>query len=832
MKKDESGKPDGSQGLSEETLLQDLSALSPAAESEAETEIRELPVIHVPPVTRQFPGNVTGLVQEGNRLLITDGAAAVEVKILSDEIIRIRLAPNGEFLPEFSYAVSDHAFEEPMLEVAELEDCIQVTTRTIICQILKADFRISILDLNNMVVNEDIVAMHWEENTPSGGYFVHCSKILQDTEHFSGLGDKPMRLDLLGKQVQNWNTDFYNYERDTDPIYKSIPFYTGTHHQMSYGIFFDNTYRSTFDFANEETDRVSFRSEGGEMNYYFIFGPRMIDVVSRYSQLTGAHTMPPKWALGFHQSRWSYFPEKKVKKLAKLFREKKIPCDAIHFDIDYMDGFRCFTWNTKYFPHPKKLITDLAHHGFKAVAIIDPGIKIDEKYPVYKEGKERDFFCRRGDDYYMEGQVWPGRCRFPDFTNPEVREWWGGLFAGLIEDGVSGIWNDMNEPAVFGTGTFPNDVRHHYDGFPCSHRKAHNIYGMLMARATVEGLQKNMNGRRPFTITRSGYSGVQRYASTWTGDNAATWEHLKLAVLMLQRLSISGISFCGSDIGGFTGEPDAELYTRWIQFGAFSPFMRVHSAGDTREREPWTFGSETEAIVRKFIELRYRLMPYIYTSFRGHVQNHVPILRPLFMIDEDQPDLFSTDDVFAYGEKILVAPITDAGVSSRDVYLPRGVWYHYWNNEVLEGGRTIAADAPLDSMPVFVKGGSVIPESPVMQYVEEFQPEEMILNVYYAPSSETSTLYEDDGITFAFEQGGYSERKFMVAGSEKEFSIQQTIEGSFDPRYSRYKLRLIGVPFVISHIRVDDQLAAIDESNESGIVSFLADKNFKKIQVT
>ena len=542
--------------------------------------------------------------------------------------------------------------------------------------------------------------------------------------------------------------------------------------------------------------------------------------------------MPPKWALGFHQCRWSYYPESKVKDLARNFRERKIPCDAIYLDIDYMDGYRCFTWNKKFFPDPKRMIKELSDDGFKTVVIIDPGIKVDDNYWVYREGKQNNYFCRRSDDYFMEGHVWPGRCQFPDFTNPKVREWWGGLFQDLVNAGVAGVWNDMNEPAVFGSGTFPNDVRHNYDGQHGSHRKAHNVYGMQMVRATYDGLKKLQRNKRPFTITRAGYAGMQRYASVWTGDNVATWEHLKMGSLQMQRLSISGVPFCGTDIGGFSGEPDAELFTRWIQLGVFSPFMRAHSAGDTAEREPWSFGEEHEKINRYFIEVRYRLLPYIYSTFWEHHKYGFPILRPVIMHEQENPDNHTREDEFTFGDKILVAPVSEPGANHKTVYLPAGKWYHYWTHELYEGGQEHSVYAPLTSMPVFVKAGSVLPESPLMQYVGEFETEELIFQIYYSDFEVNSFYYEDHDDTFAYEQDIYLEKKFIVNGDAESMVIKQSIEGLFTPRYETYDLKIIGLPFKVSKVVIDgreykDELI----SDELERLRLKVSKNFREIHL-
>ena len=790
------------------------------------------PIIGLKPIEKTYLSSVKGYVQNDNNFYFTDGEAKVEVRVVSDEIIRVRLAPQGVFLDEFSYAVPQANQKVAVFAFDENSEYYIVETNTVKCLIRKADFFISFADNADAIISEDQIAMHWEENAEFGGYYVYCTKKCGTEESFYGLGDKTTSLNLRGKRVVNWNTDTYSFGKHQDPLYRSIPFYVGLNNGVGYGIFFDNTFKSYFDFGCQEDYKTSFWADGGELQYYYIHGPKVMDVVKRYHTLTGTHPMPPLWALGFHQCRWSYYPENKVKKIAANFRERQIPCDAIYLDIDYMDGYRCFTWNKKYFPDPKRMMKELADDGFKTVVIIDPGIKVDPNYWVFKEGSEKKYFCRRSDDYFMEGHVWPGRCQFPDFTNPEVREWWGGLFKELLDAGVAGVWNDMNEPAVFGSGTFPMDVRHNYDGFRGSHRKAHNVYGMQMVRATYEGMKKLFKNKRPFTITRAGYSGVQRFSSVWTGDNVASWEHLKLASVQCQRLAMSGISFCGTDIGGFTGEPDGELFTRWIQLGVFAPLMRAHSAGDTREREPWSFGPEFEAINRKFIELRYRLLPYIYSAFWENHRYGFPILRSVAMIEQEEKGNLYREDEFTFGDKILVSPVGEPGQQSKVVYLPKGDWYDFWSNEVFEGGTERSVATPLDSMPIFVRAGSVIPEWPVMQYTGEKEIEEMMFRIYYSDYEVNSFYYEDHGDTFAYEQDIYLEKKYVVNGNAHSMIIKQSIEGLFTPRYETYDLKIIGLPFTPSKIIIDGkELTQKVEFDDLKGMRIKAGKNFKEIQI-
>lgn len=789
------------------------------------------PAADIKPVMKKYLGVPTHVEQVGKRLYFTDGDAKVEITVVNKEIIRVKLAPHGVFLDEFSYAVPKPVNKDVDFSLIESDTEFVITTGKVNCHISKKDFLIAFSDANNHVTSVDATPMHWEENLKYGGYYVFCTKACHENESFFGLGDKPTEFNLRGKRLKNWNTDAYSFAWNQDPLYRSIPFYISLSEGIAHGIFFDNTFKAQFDFGGEDSTKTSFWADGGEMQYYYIHGPHMMDVVKSYHLLTGTHPMPPLWALGYHQCRWSYYPENKVRKIAHGFRENQIPCDGIYLDIDYMDGYRCFTWNKKYFPDPKKMISDLAADGFKTVVIIDPGIRVDDNYWVFKEGKKNKYFCRRSDDYFMEGHVWPGRCQFPDFTNPEVRTWWGGLFDELVELGVAGVWNDMNEPAVFGAGTFPDDVRHQYDGHRGSHRKAHNVYGMQMVRSTYEGLRSIMKNKRPFTITRAGYSGVQRYSSVWTGDNVASWEHLQLGNIMCQRLSISGIPFCGTDIGGFSGEPDGELFTRWIQLGTFSPFMRAHSAGDTKEREPWSFGDPYTSINRKFIELRYRLIPYMYSAFWEHHRYGFPILRPVVMQEQDVLLNHYRQDEFTYGDKILVCPVLKPGQTSRKVYLPKGKWYNFWTNEMVDGGQEVLTETPLDIIPVYVKAGSVIPEYPVMQYVGQKEIEEVKLNIYFSDYEANSFYFEDYGETFAYEQDIYLEKKFAVNGDSKSFRVEQSMEGLYTPRYEGYKFNIMGLPFKPSKIVVDGKNITNFKLDKNKNLMFDFSKNFKSIEV-
>ena len=783
-----------------------------------------------------YPNQIVDYIRDTHKLYFTtENGVILELTVLQDGVFRFRYATRHVFHPDFSYSISEeatHGYNK--LEVVETKTEYIVETDEIQVLVDKLTLRVQISDLEGTILNEDELGFHWEENYEYGGNTVKMSKITQGSESFYGMGDKATHSNLKGKRVNNWCTDQYAYGKDQEPLYKAIPFYIGLHNEKAYGVFFDNTFRSYFDFAHEKRNVTSFWADGGEMNYYFFYGPEMSEVVKSYTKLTGTPELPPMWAMGYHQSKWSYYPEKNVKDITAKFRKLKIPCDAIYLDIDYMDGFRCFTWDKKKFPDPKRMIGELQEDGFKTVIMIDPGIKIDKDYWVYQEGVKNDYFCKRGDGPFMEGKVWPGECNFPDFTNPKVREWWAELYKEFMTElGVHAVWNDMNEPAVMEvpTKTAPLDTRHNFDGHPCSHRKAHNIYGMQMVRATYEGVKKYVYPKRPFVITRAAFAGTQRYSSTWTGDNVATWEHLWIANVQMQRMSLSGYSFVGSDIGGFAEQPNGELFARWVQLGIFHPFCRVHSSGDHGDQEPWSFGKEVTDVVRKFIELRYQLLPYLYSMFYRYVAAGTPMLQSLVLFDQEDVQTHFRTDEFIFGKQILVCPIQEPNAKGRRMYIPRGKWYNYWTNEIVEGGKEKWVDADMDSMPLFIKEGSIIPKYPIQQFVGELVIKELVLEIYYKLGEERSLIYEDAQDGYDYKKGQYSLRRFKLSGKEKELIVQQFKDGTYITSYEKFKINLHGLPFKINAIEVDNVRIPLKELKLNGNNSIVLSKNFTELHI-
>ncbi|GGD42215.1 glycoside hydrolase family 31 protein [Muriicola marianensis] len=783
-----------------------------------------------------YPDQIADFKQDSDKFYFTtENGVILEITLIRNSTIRFRYATDHVFQPDFSYAISPTAPRGySHFEPEETETEYLIRTSKVKILVDKKSLRVQISDLEGNIINEDELGFHYEENYAFGGNTVKMSKITQSGESFYGMGDKATHFNLKGKRVHNWVTDQYAFGKDQDPLYKAVPFYIGLHNNIAYGIFFDNTFKTHFDFAHERRNVTSFWAEGGEMNYYFFYGPAMSRVVRSYTDLTGTPELPPLWALGYHQSKWSYFPESRVKQIASKFRKLKIPCDAIYLDIDYMDGFRCFTWDKTKFPDPKRMIKELNKDGFKTVVMIDPGIKVDRDYWVYQEAVKNDYFCKRADGPLMSGKVWPGQCNFPDFTNPKVREWWAGLYKELMsETGAHAVWNDMNEPAVMEvpTKTAPLDTRHDFDGNPCSHRKAHNVYGMQMVRATYEGVKKYVYPKRPFVITRAAYSGTQRFSSTWTGDNVATWEHLWIANVQVQRMCMSGMSFVGTDIGGFAEQPNGELFARWIQLGIFHPFCRVHSSGDHGDQEPWSFDAEVTKIVRKFIELRYQLLPYLYTAFYKYYKESVPMIQSLVYFDQDDHQTHFRTDEFIFGEQILVCPIQEPNAKGRRMYIPRGRWYDYWTNETLEGGTEKWVDADIDKIPIFIKEGAIIPKYPVQQYVGELKLEELQLDVYYKNGIESSMIYEDAQDGYDYVKGEFSLRNFKLIGKEKELILQQFKDGNYITSYETFKLNLMGLPFKIKSIQLDNETIALKDVKMNGNNTLHVTKEFSVLHI-
>lgn len=625
---------------------------------------------------------------------------------------------------------------------------------------------ISFKDLDGNIINEDFQPSFKDEKGN-----VYISKV-NDCLAYYGLGEKGGDLNKKGCYTENFNTDDPETDDDSITYYKTIPFYVALKEEATYGIFFDNSFRSYFDMGKEMGDRIFFGAIGGQIQYYFIPGENIKEVVKNYTALTGRMEMPPLWSLGYQQCRFSYFSQEEVRELVKTFEEKDIPLDVVYLDIDYMDGFRVMTFKTPNFDDAAGLISDLKEKGIRTITIIDPGVKVDEEYDVFKRGKEGNHFTKKLDGEMFIGAVWPGDSAFPDFSNNDCREWWKSELKKFIsEHGMDGIWNDMNEPCVFNNDhkTMLETCLHNSDNGVIEHKEFHNRYGFEMSRCSKEAQEELHPNERGFSMTRATYAGGQRYSSVWTGDNMSLWSQMRMSISMNANLGISGFSFVGNDVSGFGLDSSEELFIRWMEMGPFIPIFRNHSNMYTRRQEPWAFGPRAEKIAKKSIELRYELLPYIYDLYYISHKEGLPIFRPMIMEYEKDMNLLNMREQFMLGENMIVAPVLYEGERSKTVYLPKGSWFNYFTMEKLQGGKWYKLPCELDEILVFVKEGAIIPTyNNKFRNVKE-RPKNILLKVF--GENAKGFHYNDDGHTMEYLEGKYTYMDIKVVDGKEELKL-------------------------------------------------------------
>lgn len=726
-------------------------------------------------------GEVTAVDQTGRGLELTTAEAIVKLTVYSESVIRVYIEQKVNELRELPYAVVAQP-EQLEFQVQETEKTVFLATSKIKVIVSKTPLRISFSDASGNFLNEEDCAL----GTGWIGDTVATYRALKADEKFIGLGEKTGPLNRAGNAYTHWNTDFFGYPTDADPIYLSTPFYMGIHADGHYGIFLNNSHRSVVNFGASNDRFSSIQAEGGPMDYFFFHNDSVAEMVSDYSWLTGRIPLPPKWALGFQQCRYSYYPDKEVLNVARTFREKQIPADVIYLDIHYMQDYKVFTFDEDRFPNPKKLTADLEKDGFKTVVIVDPGVKREKGYEPCEDGVKNDVFVKYPDGELHAAQVWPGWSYFPDFTLESARSWWADQMEFYTENGIRGFWNDMNEPASWGQMT-PDLIEFGWEGEKTSHREARNVYGGLMSRATKEGADKYLNGKRPLMLTRAGFSGVQRYAAVWTGDNVASDEHMMAGVRLLSSMGMTGIPFAGYDVGGFVDEASPKLFARWISIGAFSPFFRAHSMIGTRNAEPWTFGEITEAIARNYINLRYRLMPMIYSAMYRASQDGMPLVRSLAMLHPTDEKVYEStyQNQYMFGDSLLVCPVESTKELVR-VYLPDGDWYDLLTDQHYSGDQEVVVDCPIEKLPVFVKRGVPLLEQSLIQSTSEKHDGVLRVHVWFSAEG-TAFLYEDDGETYDHLEGNSSTRR-ITYNCPNNIILFSEQEGNYASEFDRIRV--------------------------------------------
>jgi alpha-glucosidase len=708
-----------------------------------------------------------------------------KVSVYSPSLFRITITNQNNF-EDFSYSVISKP-KSTSLEIIDSVDSLLLKTATTQLLIAKSPIRFSFQTVNGEILNEDDpLGTSWI------GEQVTTYKKIQSGERFIGLGEKTGPLDRKGNAYLNWNSDAYAYNKGTDPLYCSMPFYIGIHNGLCYGVFFDNTHKAYFNFGASNNRFSSFGADAGEMNYYLIHGNSVSEIIKQYTDLTGRMELPPRWSIGYQQCRYSYYPDKEVFTIAKTFREKDIPADAIVFDIHYMDKYKIFTWDQERFSDPKGLMQTLKDQGFHAVVMCDPGIKVEPGYETYDDGVKNDIFLKYPDGENYQGQVWPGWCHFPDFTNPKARAWWATKFQDYVNLGVDGFWNDMNEIATWGNA-LPENLEFDFEGNKATMRRGRNVYGFQMARSTYEGTKKLLKGKRPFNLTRSGFSGIQRYSAVWTGDNVAYDEHMLLGVRLVNSMGLTGVAFAGYDAGGFVGESNPKLFARWMSIASLSPFFRAHTMINTRDSEPWSYGEEVESICRNYIKFRYQLLPYIYSLFYDAAKRGMPVQRSLAIDYTHDHRVYNNlyHNQYLLGPSILVAP-AESNQQLLKIFFPSGNWYDLYSGKVWAGNQETIVESPIHKLPVFIKAGSVLPMQHSAAHTGVKQ-DELILHIYCGNEASDFLLYLDDGETFDYQSGKSSTRLIQMNGFENKVTISAS-EGDFTSSYTKIKIVLHGSP--------------------------------------
>lgn len=706
--------------------------------------------------------NTVSYEKEGRCVSFSAGDGSVlQLRMCSPSVVRIWYSPDGTLeRRNSSFAV----VEEDLADVGEVvvneqAACYEIFTDRLRIRVNKAPFGLQIFDKWQKLIFSD----HPGRGRVSDGTRKIEYKSLRRDEHFFGLGEKTGKLDRRGGNYRMWNSDKPCYGVSEDPLYKSIPFFMSSY---KYGIFLDNTYKTEFKFGTENEEFYSFEVPDGEMIYYFISGKDYKDIMTQYISLTGRPIMPPRWALGFAQCRGKLTNEDLTYEIARGYRERGIPCDIIYQDIGWTQELQNFEWRRPNYRNPEKMLADLDSMGFKVILSQDPVIS-QKNVSQWKEADSLGFFVKDASTGRTYDMPWPwgGNCGVVDFTIPEVADWWGEYQQKPLDDGAAGFWTDMGEPAWSNEESTERLVMKHHLGM---HDEIHNVYGLTWDKVVAEQFAKRNPDRRIFQMTRAAYAGLQRYTFGWTGDSGCAdnvlkgWAQMENQISVLLSAGLGAIPFTTTDITGYCGDIEdypamAELFTRWIQLGAFNPLSRIHHEGDNAV-EPWLFGAEAERNARAAIELKYSLLPYIYTYSRAAYDAGLPIMRPMVMEFPEDGETYGLDTQFMFGEEILVAPVVKKGARIRTLYLPDGEWIDFNDRgSCFAGGQWITVDAPLNVIPMFVRKGSIIPRMPVMNHTREHKVYPVTFEVFPAAEGGKASfsLYEDQGEDLGYQRGEY-----------------------------------------------------------------------------
>lgn len=754
-------------------------------------------------------GNVVGTSVLGSGVDLTlVGGERARVEVLANDTVRVRFAPSGTFDTFTSGALAGAPVSATNANVYDTPTGAYIVTPTLIAAIFKQPYRVVVWRANGTLLQVDLEpAVSWD--TVSGSVFTR--KWAPADERYYGFGERGGPLNRRGRSFAMQNKDLAAFGPLQDPLYISIPYFWGARGANSYGIFVDNPAIPFFDVDTFNQGTLTFGALSGDLDYYVFVGPTPSQVAESYGRLTGFSTLPPRWTLGYHQSRYGYASQTELLTIAATLRAFQVPADVLYLDIDYLDRLQMFSWNLDAFPNPLEMNYLLRQMGFRQINIMEPLVHTGDRFwaPLASAG----YFLKNFSNAPIVNLIWFGQVSWLDFTKTTAASWYRQMLAAFLHTGVDGVWNDLNEPAA---NDMP-DAIYDFDGKPRLDFQARNLYALREAEVTYEAQLDARPNLRPWGISRAGFSGIQRYIANWGGDALSDWETLRTNVQMSLSMGLSGQNFFGHDIGGFLGAPDAELFTRWMEFSAYTPLFRNHAMNTSPAREPWGFGEPTLTRSRDIINERYRLLPYFYTLFERASSDGRPALAPTFFYFPADEPTWNDDSSFMVGESMLVAPVLWQGVAARPVYLPAGSqWYDVHTDAVIAGGAYHNVQAPLGRTPVFVRAPGIIPKGPVMQFTGERPLTDVSLHLYRASGvyDASFTMYEDDGQSFGYRNGAFLRTKVVYqGGNDSARALIERVEGSLAAPMGRtWTLELHAIP------------SAMQVTVNGGVLPYFADR--------
>lgn len=641
--------------------------------------------------------------------------------------------------------------------------------------------------------------------------------IMDERDMVFGLGENQRGINKRGGIYESFCSDDARHTPEKKSLYGAHNFIVIDGRER-FGVFVDYPGKVTFDIGFSDKNQLKIIVEESNAEIYIITGKSAKEITKEFLSIIGEGYVPPKWAFGYQQSRWSYKDSKDVSDIADKFIENNIPCDAIYLDIDYMESFKDFTIDKKAFPNFKEFVDIIRDKGFRLVPIIDAGVKIEENYDVYEEGVRNGYFCLDTKGEAFVAAVWPGACHFPDFLNSNARRWFGLKYKFLTDLGIEGFWNDMNEPALFYTPRGLKDVvelakasvkenldiysffnlkekfikmsnnmeyyksfYHNVDGSFINHYKVHNLYGYNMTRSAGEGLKEIESNKRFLLFSRSSYIGMHRYAGIWTGDNNSWWEQLLLNIKMMPSLNMCGFLYIGGDTAGFGSDANAQLAIRWTQFSMFTPLFRNHSALGTRHQEPFAFDDDTKDIMKSAIELRYALIPYIYSEYMKATINKDMYFLPLSFEYEDEISK-RVENQLLLGDSLMITPVYEENALGRYIYLPEDMllWkakdYNHIDFEVMKKGHGYL-NVNMDEIPIFIRKNKILVLGKAAQNVEALDNKELRIIAFVEDRAEY-VYYDDDGKSYDYKEGKYSEVFINIIKEENDYKIEVDNKGN------------------------------------------------------